>query len=121
MKYTFTFMADKSSDLRKILSKNIKRQREKLGITQEYLAEKASISAAMMNDIEGCRTWVSDKTLVKLASALKVETYRLFVPLTLTDNDLGKTALADLAQDLQKIRKDFNASFDNALKSRDIT
>jgi predicted transcriptional regulator len=40
-------MAGRSLDLRKILSTNIKKQREKLGITQEYLAEKADISAAM--------------------------------------------------------------------------
>jgi ribosome-binding protein aMBF1 (putative translation factor) len=64
-------MGDKSPNLRKILAVNIKKQREKLGITQEHLAEKADISAAMMNDIEGCRTWISDKTLKNLSSVLK--------------------------------------------------
>jgi transcriptional regulator with XRE-family HTH domain len=113
-------MSDKAEDLRKTLSANIKKQREFLGITQERLAEKAEMSANMVNDIEGCRSWVSDKTLVKIASALEIETYRLFMPLTLTDTDIGKTALADLAQDLQKIRKDFNSGFDNALKARGI-
>ena len=114
------YMSDKAVILRKTLSTNIKRHREIHSLTQEKLAEKAGISANMINDIEGCRTWISDKTLVKLAAALKIETYRLFLPLTLTDNDIGKTALADLAQDLQKIRKDFNSSFDTALKSRKI-
>jgi len=89
-------------------------------MTQEKLAEETEISANMINDIEGCRSWVSDKTLVKLASALKVETYRLLMPLTLTDNDIGKTALNDLAKDINKIRKDFNTNFENALKSRGI-
>ena len=74
----------------------------------------------MINDIEGCRSWISDKTLVKLATALQTETYRLFMPQTLTDADLAKAATADLAHDLSKIRKDFNANFDNALKSRGI-
>jgi transcriptional regulator with XRE-family HTH domain len=64
-------MSDKVADLRETLSANIKKQREFLGITQEKLAEKAGISANMINDIEGCRSWVSDKTLVKLATALK--------------------------------------------------
>ena len=113
-------MSDKVVNLRKNLSANIKRHREIHGLTQEKLAEKTGISANMINDIEGCRTWISDKTLVKLAGALKIETYRLFVPLTLTDNDLGKTALADLAQDLQKIRNDFNSGFENALKTREL-
>jgi transcriptional regulator with XRE-family HTH domain len=113
-------MSDKTQILRKTLSANIKKQRENAGLTQEKLAEKAGISANMINDIEGCRSWISDKTLVKLSTALQTETYRLFMPLTLTDNDLAKTAVADLAYDLSKIRKDFNTSFDTALKSRGI-
>ena len=113
-------MADKTATLRKTLSANIKKHREQLEITQEKLAEAAGISANMINDIEGCRTWISDKTLVKLATALKVETYRLFLPLSLTETDIEKIALLDLAQDLQKIRKDFNTNFDNALKTRGI-
>ena len=119
-KYYRLNMNDKTKTLRKTLSANIKKQRENAGLTQEKLAEKAGISANMINDIEGCRSWISDKTLVKLATALQTETYRLFMPLTLTDNDLAKAATADLAHDLSKIRKDFNTSFDTALKSRGI-
>jgi transcriptional regulator with XRE-family HTH domain len=113
-------MKDEAKNLRKTLSENIKKHRELLGITQEKLSEKAGISANMINDIEGCRTWVSDKTLVKLASALQVEIYRLFQPLSTTENDTAKAPIKDLAKELQKIRKDFNTSFDNALKSRGI-
>jgi transcriptional regulator with XRE-family HTH domain len=113
-------MSDKAQTLRKTLSVNIKKQQELAGLTQEKLAEKTGISANMINDIEGCRTWISDKTLVKLSTALKIETYRLFIPLALSDIEIDKTALLDLAQDLQKIRKDFNSGFDNALKVRGI-
>jgi transcriptional regulator with XRE-family HTH domain len=113
-------MSDKALILRQTLAANIKKHREQAGLTQEKLAEKAEISANMINDIEGCRTWVSDKTLVKLSAALKTEIYHLFMPPTLTDNDTAKTALTDLARDLQKIRKDFNTSFETALKSRGI-
>ena len=110
-------MSDKAASLRKTLSANIKKHREALSFTQEKLAEAAGISANMVNDIEGCRTWISDKTLASLAEALKIETYRLFLPLPLTDNDLTKTVVKDLTHDLQKIRKDFNTSFETALKS----
>ena len=115
-------MGDKSLTLqlkllRKTLSANIKRYREHLGLTQEKLAETAGISANMVNDIEGCRTWISDKTLISLAEALKIETFRLFIPLSLTDNEVTQTVIKDISQDLQKIRKDFNTSFDTALKS----
>jgi len=113
-------MNDKEEALRKTLSANIKRHRENLYLTQEKLAEAAGMSANMINDIEGCRTWISDKTLVNLAAALKVETYRLFVPQSITDTDIEKTALQDLAQSLQKVRKDFNTNFDNTLKSMGV-
>ena len=113
-------MGDKTAALRKILSLNIKKHRERQGLTQEKLGETAGISANMINDIEGCRTWISDKTLINLAIALKVETYRLFIPQSLTAADIEKTALQDLATDLQKIRKEFNAEFDNALKERGL-
>ena len=113
-------MNDDAKDLRLTFSTNLKRHRDLLGFTQEHLAEKAGISANMINDIEGCRSWVSDKTLVKLAAALKIPTYRLFVPPSISDTDLDKTALQDLAQSLQKIRSDFNSSFDSVLKSRGL-
>jgi hypothetical protein len=35
----------------------------------------------MIHDIEGCRTWVSDKTLQKLSKALEVDIYELLCPL----------------------------------------
>ena len=116
----FITMNDKAIVLRKTLSANIKKRREFLDYTQEKLAEKAGISANMVNDIEGCRSWVSDKTLVKIASALQVETFRLLLPLTLSDDDIGKAALTDLAQDLQKIRRDFNSGFIQVLKARGL-
>ena len=66
--------------LREILSFNIKRERKRLGLTQEKLAEYAELSAQTINDIEGCRMWVSDKTITKLAGILRVEVYQLLLP-----------------------------------------
>jgi transcriptional regulator with XRE-family HTH domain len=68
-----------SEKLRKILSGNIKKERKKLGLTQEKLAEKANLSSQTINDIEGCRMWVSDKTMSKLAQVLHIEAYQLLV------------------------------------------
>jgi len=67
--------------VRKRLSANIKAGRERLGFTQERFAEKAGLSTQTISDIEGCRTWVSDKTLVKLAEVLKVDISQLLAPL----------------------------------------
>lgn len=48
-------------ELREILSFNIKQKRKLYSLTQEKLAELTGLSAQTINDIEGCRTWVSDK------------------------------------------------------------
>jgi transcriptional regulator with XRE-family HTH domain len=66
--------------LRGILSANIKKQRKILGLTQERLAEAADLSSNMVNDIEGGKTWVSDKTIIKLAKALGLNAYELILP-----------------------------------------
>jgi transcriptional regulator with XRE-family HTH domain len=67
-------------DLRSILSRNIKNARGTLHITQEKLAEYANLSLSSIVDIERCRTWVSDKTLLNIARVLNVEAYQLLVP-----------------------------------------
>ena len=48
--------------------------------SQEKLAELANLSSQMVNDIEGCRRWPSDKTLIKIANALDIDVYILFSP-----------------------------------------
>lgn len=67
-------------DLRTILSQNIKNARGALHITQAKLAEYADISLSSVIDIERCRTWVSDKTLLNIAKALNMEAYQLLIP-----------------------------------------
>jgi transcriptional regulator with XRE-family HTH domain len=69
----------KIRDLRKILSENIRKNRVALHISQEKLAESADISMPYLRDIEYCKTWVSDKTLSKIARALNVEAYELLI------------------------------------------
>ena len=65
---------------RKLLAANIKAKRSELGLTQEKLAELVAVSYQMIHDIEGCRTWVSDKTLQNLSAALEVDMYELLCP-----------------------------------------
>ena len=69
-----------ADQLRFFLAMNIKKERKRLGLTQEKLAEAADLSFQTVNDIEGCRMWVSDNTLSKLAQVLQVEAYQLLIP-----------------------------------------
>jgi transcriptional regulator with XRE-family HTH domain len=73
-------MTAETNNLRKALSANIKKYRSIEGISQEKLAEKIGLSEQLIKDIEGCRSWISDKTAVKLAIAFKVEVYQLLYP-----------------------------------------
>jgi len=108
-------MEEKNADLRKILSMNIKKQREILGISQEKLAESAGISSNMIKDIEGCRTWVSDKTLIKLAGALKTDIYRLFISSAIHEDETYKSVVLDLSNILKTIKKDIDLDFKKAM------
>jgi transcriptional regulator with XRE-family HTH domain len=49
-------------------------------INQAKLAEYAEISLPHLVAIEYCKTWVSDKTLEKLARALNMEVFELLTP-----------------------------------------
>lgn len=69
--------SDGTENLRKTLSNNIRASRRDLHLTQESLAEAADISLSYLADIEHCKTWISDKTLLKLAKALHKQPFEL--------------------------------------------
>jgi len=102
--------------IRKILSFNLKKYREKLGLSQEKLAEKAEISTMMVKDIEACRTWVSDKTIESLAIALQTDIYLLLMPDTVYEEEINKVIQNDLEIITQKIRHDIDETLKNAVK-----
>ena len=69
----------------------------------------------MLRDIEGCRTWVSDNTLKNIASALKTDIYRLFMPENIQEEENYKTVLLDLTKTFEKAKADFDSNLENAL------
>lgn len=82
--------------LRQILSQNIRKFRKDLHLTQERLAENADISLPYLSDIEHCKTWVSDKTLIKLANALKKTPSDLLNEKKVVDETSKDIQIADL-------------------------
>ncbi|MDR1956839.1 MAG: helix-turn-helix domain-containing protein [Treponema sp.] len=104
--------------LRKMLSMNIKQRRKLLGISQEKLAEAADLSAQTMNDIEGCRMWVSDKTIVKLAQALQVEVYQLLIPIREGEDPESVPSPVEILLSLQHtIKRQIDLHFDELFRS----
>jgi transcriptional regulator with XRE-family HTH domain len=69
------------------------------------------LSTQTISDIEGCRTWVSDKTLFKLSEALNVDIFQLLVPI----NDDEKKAELFLPQRIKKLRQHLKSDIDKRL------
>jgi transcriptional regulator with XRE-family HTH domain len=69
---------------RVLLAKNIKLARARLDLTQQELAEKCQVSTNYLGTIEIGGKFPSSDTLLKLASALNLKPYQLF----LADEDI---------------------------------
>jgi hypothetical protein len=72
----------------------------------------------MINSIEGCRTWVSDKTLIKLADVLRVEVFQLLTPpdsRILSDSLITSVHLVSLRQSL---KDDIDSRFERFIQAR---
>ena len=72
-------MSDKPH-IRSIIAGNVKKYRKLRQLTQESLAELADVSNTYIANIECGQTWISDRTLEKIAAALHIEEYLLFIP-----------------------------------------
>jgi transcriptional regulator with XRE-family HTH domain len=112
-------MSPDAEKLRKVLSSNIKKYRALLGISQEKLAEAAGLSDQTINDIEGGRKWVSDKTIVKIARALQVEVYQLLLPTDEAEKLYPVRLPADVLDELlETVKDDLERRFKAVVKSK---
>jgi transcriptional regulator with XRE-family HTH domain len=92
-----------------------------LGFSQEKLAEAAGLSTQYINDIEGCRTWVSDKSIIKLALALNIEVFQLLVPNSETEKLYPVPLPSDILLSLQeKIKRDIDVQFGKIVQSDSV-
>ena len=76
--------------IREILAQNIKNHRQKLGITQSELAEKANISTNFVGMIEQKRKYPTPEVLDRIAAALKIEPTELFVDPLSTSEEMDR-------------------------------
>jgi transcriptional regulator with XRE-family HTH domain len=109
-------MTENVEKLRKTLSANIKKYRAEQRLSQEKLAEAVGLSDQTINDIEGCRTWVSDKTIVKIAQALNVEVYQLVYPQKEAEKLYPVRFPADILRELRtNLENDLARRFDEVI------
>ncbi|AUX28075.1 MULTISPECIES: helix-turn-helix domain-containing protein [Sorangium] len=72
------------------IAANLRRLRQKRGMTQEGLAEAAELDLRTLQDIEGMRQSVSLGTLVRLANALDVSPGVLLRPAEMPEIKRGR-------------------------------
>ena len=89
--------------IREILAQNMKAYRQKLGITQPELAERANISINFVGMIEQKRKFPAPEMLDRIAKALEIETPELF------------TTSASPQAELKKLHEEILANLDRAI------
>ena len=102
--------------LKEILAQNLRENRRKLGFTQAELAEKADISTHYVAMIELARNFPSADILERLAKALNIEVYELFlVPKSAKDEikHLHKEIVIDIKQTVAEAIEKAFAKRDN--------
>lgn len=66
-------------DIKKTVSNNIRKIREKMGLSQFQLAQEADLSQAFLNEIENKNKYPSPASMEKICKALKIKPYILFL------------------------------------------
>jgi transcriptional regulator with XRE-family HTH domain len=105
-------MKKQEKDCRELLSKNIKRYRNRIGLSQLHLALELGISTTFLSDIETGKKWVSAQTLSQIAKALKIEVYELFKP----EQNIKDDVSAAVAKCLDDIDDAFIKSIEEAVR-----
>ena len=66
-------------DIVKVFGSNVRRYRQALGLSQESFAEKCGLHRTYISAIERYRRSIALENVQRIADALGVETYKLFI------------------------------------------
>jgi transcriptional regulator with XRE-family HTH domain len=109
-------------NIREILAKNLKENRQRLNLSQPKLAELANLSTHYIASIETSRKFPTPDVLEKLAGALGIEAHELFLvsysaksELENLRNDiiceikaLNETLTDDITEEIKSIKREFD-------------
>ncbi len=63
-----------------MFANNVRKFRQADGLSQEELAEKCGMHRTYISAVERCKRSISLDNIQRIADALEVETYKLFLP-----------------------------------------
>ena len=114
-------MKEKYTPIRVVFAKNVKTYRNILRYSQEKLAEKTDLSVQSIKDIEACRQWISDHTLSKIAKALKISEFQLFLPENSNNEEnFRKTYLKSIILLKENLKTILDDQFEDALNTENF-
>jgi len=96
------------TEIRGILSTNIKYYRGLRRWSQVALAEKIGISTNFLADIETGKSWVSSSTLSKLSDIFNIDVYELFKPQNMPKDETREA--------IKSIMNDISVTIEHSLK-----
>lgn len=66
-------------DIVRVFAKNLKKYRTEKGVSQEKFAEMCGMHRTYISAIECCRRSISLENVQRIADALEIDTYKMFV------------------------------------------
>ena len=66
-------------DIIKVFGINVRKYRNEIGVSQERFAEMCGLHRTYISDIERFRRSISLENIQKIADALEIPTYKLFI------------------------------------------
>ena len=100
------------NELRAVLAENIKKYRKRRGWNQQHLSEEIDISANYLSVVETGKGWVTPLTLVKLAKALEIDVFELFIPIIPASPNNGNK---NEAEKIMRFARDLTLAIDGTM------
>ena len=77
--FYYVFFEGDKVDIIKVFGSNVRKYRTEKGVSQEKFAELCGLHRTYISDIECFRRSISLDNIQKIADALEIETYKLFL------------------------------------------
>jgi len=102
--------------IKETFARNLRENRRNCGLTQAQLAEKAEVSTHYIALIELARNIPKVETIERLAKALNVEVYELFIAPLSPDMEMKKAHKAIIAELKDIVKESVDEAFEQERK-----
>ena len=106
-KVYYYLIGNKMTNLRSLFAKNLKEKRKICGLTQAKLAEKVNVSTHHIAMIELARNFPASELIERIASALNIEIFELFLEEKLSIHTDLENLRMKIKNDMQELLNDY--------------